>query len=96
MLRIKKGWFSFVWELTFEKVNYPDLIVDVAIRSPFKFFRHEHHFIEVNATNSILRDVVTFNLPFDTLSSLAAWFVKRYMLQMFSYRHQKTKEAIGS
>jgi hypothetical protein len=96
MLRIKKGWLSFVWELTFEKVEYPHLIVDVATRSPFKIFRHEHHFIEVNATHSILRDVVTFSLPFEPLSSLAVWFVKRDMQKMFDYRHKKTKEAIAS
>lgn len=96
VLRIKKGWFSFVWELTFEKVSYPNVIVDVATRSPFKLFRHEHHFIEVNGTHSILRDVVTFTLPFEPLSSVAVWFVKRDMKQMFAYRHQKTKEALGS
>lgn len=96
VLQIKKGWFSFVWELTFEKVNYPNLIIDAAIRSPFKHFKHEHHFIEVNATQSILRDVITFTLPFEPLSSPAVWFVKRDMRQMFTYRHQKTKEAVGS
>jgi len=96
MLKIKKGWLSFVWELTFEKVNYPDLIVDVATRSPFKHFRHEHHFIEVNATHSILRDVVIFTLPYEPLSSAAVWFIKRDMKEMFAYRHQKTKEALGS
>ncbi|MGB5506874.1 MAG: SRPBCC family protein [Sulfurovum sp.] len=96
VLRIKKGWLSFVWELTFEKVEYPYIIIDVATRSPFKLFRHEHHFIEVNATHSILRDVVTFSLPFEPLSSLAVWFVKRDMQKMFDYRHKKTKEAIAS
>ena len=96
VLRIKKGWLSFVWELTFEKVVYPYIIIDVATRSPFKLFRHEHHFIEVNATHSILRDVVTFSLPFEPLSSLAVWFVKRDMQKMFDYRHNKTKEAIAS
>lgn len=96
VLRIKKGWLSFVWELTFEKVEYPYIIIDVATRSPFKLFRHEHRFIEVNATHSILRDVVTFSLPFEPLSSLAVWFVKRDMQKMFDYRHKKTKEAIAS
>lgn len=96
MLRIKKGWLSFVWELTFETVDYPHLIVDVATRSPFKLFRHEHHFIEVDATHSILRDVVTFSLPFWPLSTVTVWFVKRDMRKMFAYRQQKTKEAIAS
>jgi ligand-binding SRPBCC domain-containing protein len=96
VLRIKKGWLSFVWELTFEKVVYPHLIVDVATRSPFKLFRHAHRFIEVDETQSILRDEVTFSLPFEPLSSVAVWFVKKDMQKMFAYRHQKTKEAIVS
>ncbi|OYY32042.1 MAG: hypothetical protein B7Y52_02770 [Sulfurovum sp. 28-43-6] len=95
VLRIKKGWLSFVWELRFEKVEYPHLIVDVAMRSPFKTFRHEHHFIKSDETHSILRDVVTFALPLAPLSNVAVWFVKRELKKMFAYRHQKTKEAMA-
>lgn len=91
VLRIKKGWLAFTWELTFEKVEYPSLIVDVATRSPFKLFRHEHHFIELNGTHSILRDVVTFSLPLELLSAIAVWFVKKDMEKMFAYRHAQTK-----
>lgn len=90
VLRIKKGWLSFVWELTFEKVVYPHLIVDVATHSPFKLFRHEHHFIEVDARHSILRDEVTFSLPYEPLSTVAVWFVKKDMKKMFAYRHAQT------
>jgi len=64
ILKIKKGMLSFLWELVFEKVSYPELIVDVATKSPFKSFRHEHHFIKVDDSHSILCDVVTFSLPF--------------------------------
>ncbi|WP_296824882.1 SRPBCC family protein [Sulfurovum sp.] len=90
VLRIKKGWLAFTWELTFEKVEYPNIIVDVATRSPFKTFRHEHHFIEVDAAHSILRDVVTFSLPLEPLSFIAVWFAKRDMQKMFAYRHAQT------
>ena len=91
VLRIKKGWLDFTWELTFEKVEPPSLIVDVATRSPFKSFRHEHHFVEVNGEHSILRDEVIFSLPFEPLSTIAVWFVKRDMKKMFAYRHAQTK-----
>lgn len=90
ILRIKKGLLSFIWELTFEKVTYPNLIVDVATRSPFRLFRHEHHFIEVDDTQSILRDKVVFSLPWEPLSTIAVWFVKEDMKKMFAYRHEKT------
>jgi len=95
VLRIKKGLLSFVWKLTFEKVKYPCLIVDVAIQSPFKSFRHEHHFIEVDESSTLLRDKVTFTLPFEPLSTPIAWLISRDMKKMFAYRHKKTQDAIG-
>ena len=91
ILRIKKGWLAFTWELRFEKVEPPYLIVDVATRSPFKTFRHEHQFVGVNGGHSILRDEVIFSLPFEPLSTIAVWFVKRDMKKMFAYRHAQTK-----
>lgn len=94
ILRVKKGLLSFVWELTFEEVRFPDLIVDVATRSPFKTFRHEHHFIEVDETHSLLRDKIVFSLPFWPLSIPAAYFVKRDMKKMFDFRHAQTKRCI--
>lgn len=94
VLKIKKGVLSFVWELVFEKVTKPYLIVDVATKSPFKSFRHAHQFIAINGTRSILRDEVTFSLPFAPLSNIALWFVKRDMQKMFDYRHKKTKEGL--
>lgn len=96
ILKIKKGMLSFVWELIFEKVRYPNLIVDVATKSPFHSFKHEHHFIEVDDSKSMLRDVITFSLPLWPVSRVVLWFVKRDMHKMFAYRHQKTKEAITS
>jgi ligand-binding SRPBCC domain-containing protein len=96
ILRIKKGLLSFVWELRFEEVRYPDLIVDVATRSPFKSFRHEHHFIVVDGTHSLLRDKIIFSLPFWPLSMPAVYFVKRDMKKMFAFRHAQTKAFIAS
>ena len=91
ILRIKKGFLSFVWELTFEDVLYPHLIVDVAQRSPFKMFKHEHHFIAIDEKHSILRDKITFSLPFWPLSLMAVPFIKHDMHKMFAYRHAQTK-----
>lgn len=90
-LQIKKGLLSFKWELRFEKVESPHLIVDVATRSPFKYFRHEHHFLAINGGHSILRDIITFSLPFEPLSAVAVGFVKRDIEKMFTYRHAQTK-----
>ena len=94
LLKIKKGLVSFVWELIFVKVEYPNLIVDVATKSPFKSFRHEHHFSSIDSTHSILKDRITFSLPFGILSTLIVWFIKYDMKKMFKFRHQVTKRIL--
>ena len=96
VLKIQKGLLSFVWELVFEKVEYPHLIVDVATKSPFKTFRHEHHFLKMDETHTLLKDKVTFSLSFRIFSRPIAWFIKKDMQKMFAYRHKKTLEAIAS
>lgn len=93
-LKIRKWPLSFQWELVFEEVRYPELIVDVAIRSPFKTFRHEHRFVTVNGTHTILRDTVTFSLPFEPLSTLFVFWIKRDIEKMFAYRHAQTAKHI--
>lgn len=96
ILKIKKGLVSFVWKLVFEKVEYPRLILDVATKSPFKTFRHEHHFLKLDETHTLLKDRVTFSLSFWIFNRPIAWFIKKDMQKMFAYRHKKTLEAIAS
>lgn len=96
ILKIKKGFLSFVWKLVFEKVEYPHLIVDVATQSPFKTFRHEHYFLLLDETHTLLKDRVTFSLSFGFFNRPIAWFIKRDMKKMFEFRHLKTQEAIAS
>ena len=94
-LRIKKWIISFEWELIFEEVSYPYKIVDVAIRSPFKTFRHEHEFIPVNGQRTKLRDRITFSLPLWPLSLPLVWFIKRDIRKMFAYRHRQTASLLA-
>jgi ligand-binding SRPBCC domain-containing protein len=93
-LKIQKGLLSFVWELIFEKVEYPTLIVDVATKSPFKSFRHEHRFIPIDNSQTILKDKVTFSLPFGILSTPVVWFIEHDMKKMFRFRHHETKRIL--
>lgn len=94
VLKIKKGLLSFVWELVFEKVEYPRLILDVATKSPFKTFRHEHYFLKIDETHTLLKDRVSFSLSFWIFNRPIAWFIKKDMKKMFMFRHTKTAEAI--
>lgn len=96
VLKIKKGFISFVWKLVFETVDPPFLIVDVATRSPFKSFRHEHQFIPLDDQRTMLQDTITFSLPFGWLSLPVVWFIKRDMKKMFTFRHEQTMKLITS
>lgn len=95
-LLITKHHLPLRWDLTFETVDEPNTIVDVATRSPFARFRHEHNFIRLDDTHSVLEDVVTFALPLEPLSSPIAWFIERDLKKMFGYRHQVTKSLLSS
>lgn len=90
-LKIKKGFIGFRWELIFDKVS-PNLIIDRAIHSPFKSFVHEHHFITIDQHNTMLKDIITFELPLAPLSNPIMWFIKHDMQQMFIHRHKATLE----
>jgi ligand-binding SRPBCC domain-containing protein len=96
VLKIKKGLLTFTWELIFETVNPPYLIVDVATKSPFKTFRHEHQFIPINEKETILRDKISFSLPVGWLSLPLVWFIKKDLKKMFTYRHQQTITTLTS
>jgi len=91
VLKIKKGLIAFEWEFVFEKVT-PYLLIDRSLRSPFKSFVHEHHFIAIEDSRTKLLDRITFELPFAPLSNPIAWFVRYDIKNMFVYRHQKTLE----
>lgn len=90
-LSIRRGLLGFRWTLRFEKIEPPHCIVDVALRSPFAAFRHEHRFEAMGASRALLRDTVTFVLPLGWLGKLFEPLIVRDMNTMFAYRHARTK-----
>jgi ligand-binding SRPBCC domain-containing protein len=96
MLKITKYGVGFEWSVGFETVQPPHLIVDVARRSPFKFFRHEHHFIDIGENLTLLRDVVTYELPLYPLTLPIEWLVEHDLKKMFAYRHNMTVSLLAS
>jgi ligand-binding SRPBCC domain-containing protein len=94
VLKIRKGVLGFTWHVRFEQVEPPSRIVDVATRSPFKTFRHEHLFLPLEEGGALLRDTVTYALPLEPLSNIARWFVEKDLEAMFDYRHKVTKSLL--
>ncbi len=81
------------WDVTVEKLEPDSLMVDVQSgRGPFKFWKHEHHFIEKD--NAVfLMDRLSYQLPFGLLGTIIDLIIFRWIQKMlFSYRHKKTRE----
>ena len=63
VLKIKstKYFIPMMWEVKIEKIEEPNLLVDIALKSPFKFWEHKHIFIN-HGNFSELKDVITFKM----------------------------------
>ena len=95
VLKIKstKYFIPMMWEVKIEKIEEPNLLVDIALKSPFKFWEHKHIFIN-HGNFSELKDVITFKMPFGILGDLLSFFVKKDLQNMFDYRHKTTKNIL--
>ena len=69
--------------------------MDIAVRSPFKRWRHEHRF-DPRDGGSTLTDTVEYELPFGPFGAIAdRLFVRRDLEAMFAHRHRVTQERFG-
>jgi ligand-binding SRPBCC domain-containing protein len=95
ILKIKatKYFIPMTWEVKIEKIDNPNLLVDLAIKSPFAFWEHKHIFIK-HGNMSELKDVVTFKMPFGFIGKLLERFVIKDLQKMFDFRHKITKEIL--
>ena len=88
--------FATTWRLRIETVEWPNLIVDVAERSPFAYWRHEHVFAAIDADRTLMTDRVAYRLPLGPLGRLADRVaVERQLAHTFAARHRLTGELLG-
>lgn len=93
-LRTVKNFLPIIWEVKIDTLKAPNLLVDIAMKSPFKTWKHSHIFTIVDEETSELKDVVEYKLPFGVLNFLFEQFVKNELMSMFTYRHQVTKQLL--
>lgn len=95
ILKIKatKYFIPMNWEVKIEKIDEPNLLVDLALKSPFSFWEHKHIFIK-HGNMSELKDIVTFKMPFGFIGKLLEVFVIKDLQKMFDFRHKITKEIL--
>jgi uncharacterized protein (TIGR01777 family) len=91
-LRIGAGPAGFRWTLQHKALQAGQGFADDQIQGPFQSWNHEHHFIPESATQSILEDRLTYQLPLAPVSKVVAGsFVQRQLDELFRYRHAQTR-----
>ena len=94
-IRVRQFGIPLVWVAKIEVAEPPTRFVDVALRSPFKSWRHEHRF-EPGPEGSVLTDTVDYEVPFGPFGRIAdALFIRRDLEAMFAHRHRVTREAVA-
>jgi ligand-binding SRPBCC domain-containing protein len=86
---------TLAWRVRIESVEPERRIVDVAERSPFALWRHEHLFRELGPGRTLMTDRVTYRLPAGRLGRLAErLLVRRRLEAAFAERHRRTRELL--
>lgn len=92
-IKTTKFFIPTSWEVKIEALEKPNLLVDVAIKSPFKYWKHEHIFTK-KGNVSELKDVIKFEMPFGILGKIVAPLITSDITAMFDYRHKQTKSIL--
>lgn len=93
-LHTVKNFIPMLWEVQINQLVYPNLLVDVALKSPFSFWKHSHIFMDKGNGVCELRDRVEYKAPFGLIGRWFDFIVRYELKKMFNYRHKITKEIL--
>lgn len=93
-LRTVKNFIPIIWEVKIDTLEAPNLLVDIAMKSPFKSWKHFHVFAQIDENHCELKDIVEYSLPFGFMNSLFNIFMQYELKAMFEFRHSVTKELL--
>jgi ligand-binding SRPBCC domain-containing protein len=86
---------TVVWRVRIESVEPGRRIVDVAERSPFALWRHEHLFRELGPDRTLMTDRITYRLPAGRLGRLLdRLLLRRRLADAFAERHRLTRHVL--
>ena len=92
-LKTIRMFIPIIWEVRIEKLEKPNILVDLAIKSPFKYWKHQHLFTQ-KGNECELQDIIEFELPFGIFGKIIEPLLTFDIKKMFEYRHKKTKEIL--
>ena len=80
------------WVVRIDELQPGRLVVDVAEKSPFATWRHEHRFEPLGPERTLMTDYIEYALPFGPLGRLVdRLFGRRQLDSMFTIRHARTR-----
>jgi ligand-binding SRPBCC domain-containing protein len=80
------------WRIRIAELEENRRVVDVAEKSPFSYWRHEHRFAPLPGGGTRMTDDIIYALPLGPVGRLADALVGRRQLEaMFAERQAKTK-----
>ena len=86
---------TMTWRVRIESVEPERRIVNVAERSPFALWRHEHLFRELGSGRTLMTDRVTYRMPAGRLGWLVDRLIVRPQLEgAFAERHRRTRRLL--
>jgi ligand-binding SRPBCC domain-containing protein len=84
------------WKTEIREVNGPHSFVDEQRKGPYKLWRHQHIFREIEGGVE-MTDNVEYEAPLGILGDLAnVLFVKRKLRDIFEFRFRKIEELFGA
>lgn len=87
--------FPMSWRVRIETVERPARIVDVAERSPFAAWRHEHLFQSLGPGRTLMTDRLVYALPAGPLGRVAARLVvARQLAHAIAGRQRLTRQVL--
>jgi ligand-binding SRPBCC domain-containing protein len=90
MFGIAVKWIS---EITV--VQKHKLFVDEQRKGPYKMWHHEHHFEAIDGGTE-MTDIISYQIPFGVLGTIALPIVKSQLENIFTYRRSKIDEFFPS
>lgn len=93
-IRTVKHFIPTIWEVRIDRLQRPNLLVDIAVKSPFKYWEHSHIFTK-RGNVCELKDVVNYELPLGKIGAFFNFFIKKELENMFEFRHKVTKELLS-
>ena len=83
--KLRMFFIPFRWRTRIRSFDRPRGFTDQAEAGPFKAWHHVHEFKAVE-TGTLMRDVVTYRMPYGPIGAIVHPFIRRTLDRIFDFR----------